>query len=63
MYISTTVLDIDNSSYLNLSSSSLIISLINNDMGKMCFSLDKFSVFYGSADQVYSSGFYLVPVI
>ena len=32
-------------------------------MGKiMCFSLDKFSVFYGSADQVYSSGFDLVPV-
>ena len=28
----------------------------------MCFSLDKFSVFYGSADQVYSSGFDLVPV-
>ena len=28
----------------------------------MCFSLDKFSVFYGRAVQVYFSGFDLVPV-
>ena len=28
----------------------------------MCFSLDKFSVFYGRAAQVYFSGFDLVPV-
>ena len=28
----------------------------------MCFSLDKFLVFYGRAVQVYFSGFDLVPV-